>query len=414
MNSTDNIKTSFEELIISFLSEEDRSQFNQNLVEKYIQEENIASSVSSIEKSDLENPRNFQIRRFQIENLLTKLGEKLEDGKFYDLLLNLGKATNNRGEFDIASDLFEMLVLRVKDNKKYSDFLAHAYLGKSEALTKQAIWALSIKYALKANKLFSVEKDFLGMAKCENLLGVIYGEQGEFAKAEMHFGNALEFLYIKGDKYVRGMVDTNLGIVNLALNNYDIALTRFQRALSVFEQFEDFGKIAEVRYNIGILMAHKSEYEPALAELDQSIQAALKAERVAHLGKSYLSKASMFAELKKYPLAIAYANKAMDIGYRTNDRLSVADIYKIKGVVHRRLRNKELSENYLLTSLRLNKELNNKYNFAETSFELGLLYKEWEQKEKSAIYLKDALDYNKEIGAWRDVKKIETILSELC
>ena len=205
----------------------------------------------------------------------------------------------------------------------------------------------------------------------------------------------------------------NLGIVEYTQDNFEAALAYFYRALTKFEQISDFRRISEVRYNIGLLFIHRGEFDSALTELEKSINASSKAEYLPTLGISYLGRANIYTELSDYPLAVAYADKAMEISYSINDRLSIADIYKVKGMIHRKMKNKELAENYLQTSLRMNKELENQYNFAETSFQLGLLYKDWNKKSESRENLMNALKYNQKINASNEVKKIQTVLSEL-
>lgn len=413
-NTAYNEAKTFTEILSTYFEENEIDQYLKNVLSKLKSEEDyIAETNDKVDQRGIENPEFLNSRREQIHSILTKIEEKLDDFKMIDMLLNIGKNSISLGEYNLAIYIYELIISKVDENSRFNNYLANSYLGISEAYFKQAYWEESLENMDKAIKLFNKERDIDGLIKCENLLGALYGEKGDLTNAEHHFKVALEYLNSRNDKYMTGMIECNLGIINYANQNFDAALTYFYRALTFFQQINDFGRIAELRYNIALLLIHQEKFEESLKELDESINAAVKAEKLSHLGKSYLGKANMYVSMDKYPLAIAYADKAMDISYRINDRLSVADIYKVKGVIHRKMKNKELSENYLLTSLRLNGELENKFNFAETSFELGLLYKDFDMPEESKQYLLNALNYNKMIGAKTNIEKFELILNKL-
>jgi len=412
--SKNNVYEVFENIIFRYLGKSKSSKFSDELIANVDDESKIsAKAVSQISELQLEDSGFHKLRRFQIESLITQTENKLVKGKFLDLLLNLAHTAISLGDFNLAVELFENVIRKSKDDSNYIDFEANGYLGLGEVFTRQAYWDKSLKNIKLAKKLFLKQKFMTGAAKSENLIGIIHGEKGELLKSKKHFEKALTFLSDKKDKFIIAWIETNLGVVNQTLENYDIAMAYFYRSLATFEILSAYRQIASVRYNIGSLLLRKNEFDAALTELDLSIAACEKSEFVHTLGMIFLKKADIYIALNDLPLAIAFADKALEVATRINDRLSIAEIYRIKGVIHRNLENYELSENYLQTSLRLNKEFENQSNVAETAIDLGKLYENLNQYRKAKIYFQEALNYYKSISVSKEVEKIEKILKKL-
>ncbi len=372
------IQSAILDIVKSYLGDKEFRHLKKVLSkETTLQKEGIADPIDTSSKKSAFITIDSKDYRNKIECIITESEKILSEGKYLDLLLTLGKASIALGESTLSKDLFELVIAKVTEDTKYSNYKANAFLGLGEVYSNQAYWKESLKCLAKAKNIFQNEKDMTGYARCENLIGTIYGDRGNLSKAKKQFEKSLSLLHPQKDKYMMGIIEDNLGIVNHAQDNFDEAISYFYRALSKFSQVSDHRRISEVRYNLGLLFLQKREYDSALTELENSIAEALKAEYMPTIGLSYFCRSNVYAELNDFPLAIAFADKAMEISYKINDRLSIADIYRVKGIIQRKLENKELSENYLQTSLRMNKELDNKFNQAETSFELGLLYKEW-------------------------------------
>ncbi len=91
-----------------------------------------------------------------------------------------------------------------------------------ELYSRQAQWSLSFYNIKKSKALFEKQNDFSGIAKCENLLGTIYGDLGDLKKAKTHFEKGLSLIEGKKDIALTGKIEINLGIVNNIQSNYDL------------------------------------------------------------------------------------------------------------------------------------------------------------------------------------------------
>lgn len=396
-----------------------KSYFSTNEISEFTKKY-LSSSVQEVKSANKKNKQQINLSlqdssklRLDVDLLVTFAQSKLSENKFLELLLSLGQFALTTGEFTLSIDLHEKLLIETKNKKEYNNISAHAYLAIGDMYSRQAQWQLSFNNIKKSKGLFEIQNELDGIAKCENMLGTIYGEIGDLKKAKKHFENGLSLIVNKKDIALTGKIEINLGIINNIQGNYDLALSYYQRALLNFQKLSDIKIIALIKHNIGMSYLKLNNFELALSNFDQSISASLQTGSLPSLGITYVSKAYLYTLQKDFSLAEAFGDKAMDICHKTNDKLSIADVYKVKGIIQRNKLNFESAQNFLLTSLRINKELGNKLNYAETCYELGLLYKDMGNKNDSKFYLENAMKYYKKISAPPEVKIIREQLDNL-
>ena len=347
----------------------------------------------------------------QIDFIITKAETELTEDKLLSLLSRLGNYFINSGEFTPAVYIFEKLVATSNSKDKLTKTTGDALLSLADIFSRQALWGISLNYINEAYKVYKKLNNNKGCADCENLLGTIHGELGNLSQAYIHFEKSLFFLRNRKNNSIKGKIEINLGIINNIQGNYDLALNYFHKALEKFTALKDTKRVAEIRHNLGMLHSKTHQYQNAIREFNQSISLSEKRKFQSTLSLSYLGKAVIYAIQENYNLSNLFADKALEICHKVNDRLSIADIYKVQGIIHRDTKNYELAENYLLTSLRINKELNNSMNKAETEFELGLLYKLKGKKSDSILFFLNARKYFLKIGALKELKEIDKLLS---
>ena len=152
--------------------------------------------------------------RSQIDLLVTFSLDRLPREKFLSLLLYLSQASITNGEYLTAVDINEKIISLTVNDKDMVDLSANAHLLIGEIYSRQASWQLSFDFINKALELFLSANDVKGVAKCENLLGTIYGDLGDVQKAIENFESALEKSEDKKNYSDKGKIEINLGIVN--------------------------------------------------------------------------------------------------------------------------------------------------------------------------------------------------------
>jgi len=399
-----------EKILIPYFNPDEINEINKIL--SLSSEQQLDSTLYITEENKKVDSRAI-ISQAQIDLLITYAEKKLTYNKNIQFLLILGETIKSRGEYTAAVSIFYSLLNDTGDDSRLASIKINCYLAIADIFEKQAFWKESLTLIKKAKNAFNLQKDNKGLATCENILGTIYGEQGNIKKAKSHFERSLSLLNSSKDKALVGILEINLGILNNMQGNFDEAFTCFQRALIKFEQTHDINRIAELRHNIGMLYTQKGEYDSALSEFNKSIALSLEEGYLSKLGISYLSKAFIFTKLKDYQIASVFAKRGMEICEKLNDRLSMADIYKIKGIIERGLNNHKLAESYLLTSLRLNEELSNALNKAETLYELGKLYVDMGQKNKALGVFNSSVEYYRNINSTNMVRLLKKEISRL-
>ncbi len=400
-----------EEILNGFFSVQDFSELKKNVFKNgFPKTDNLTLKPADRKQIDVDLSGSY-LKEFQFQIIVTMAELKLSKIRYIEFLLAFGDYAISIGEYEFAIETHKKIIDQSKTDINLKNLAANASYSIGEIYSREAKWIECFEYTKKAFNLFRQQNDTKGCAKCENLLGTVYGERGDLKEAANHFEESLRYLDEKKDAVLMGKIEINLGIINNIYSNYEQALFYYNRALINFQKLNDHHKLAQIRHNIGITYLKKKEYSNALKELDKSIAVSLNDSIYSVLGISYITKAFIYAQMEDIQLSKAFADKAMEICYKTNDKLSVAEIYKVEGIISRVQKNYAAAENFLSTSLRINKDYKNFLNSAETSLELGILYKEWQKAEKANECFKDALKYFKKIKAVHEIENIEPYLA---
>ncbi len=347
----------------------------------------VSEKISDFYKDQLKiNVHNY-CERIKIDRTITYSEKNLPDNKFCEFLLNLGNLCLTNGKLTIAGEIFR------KANNTSSDISikAESILGLAEIYSRRAAWSRSFKLISEAELLYKNTEDKIGLAKCENILGTIYGEMGDIDSARNHLLTGLNLINPSEDLEMVAKIETNLGIVESILGNSPDSIRHLNAAMNTYKQLNYKKNEAEVNLNIGRVYIESGMPEAAVTVLDEGIALAKEYKFMSVLCLFYLAKSEALVAMETLYYAAEFADKALELSHYLDDKLSLADLYRVKGIVERKLRNYSAAENYLLDSLRINTTLKNEMNIAETSFELAMLYKEMENSKSKQSYLKDLL-----------------------
>ena len=328
-----------------------------------------------------------------IQSIISFAENRISDEYLLKLMLDLCHLMIFNGELAFASEISEDIIFKVAGKKDHYSIEADAYLALAKISWSQAYWEQSIKYVQKSYEIFKTKQDLHGYAKCENLLGSIFGEQGDVLEAHEHFKKGLQYLADIDDVLLRSMFEINLGILFNMQGEYAKSMWNFKNALNKCILLKDTRRIARVRHNLGMLYTKIKDYQAAIEEFDKSISISLEYQYLSNCAIGYIGKAYIYTKLNNTDLAEAFADKALEIAYKINDTLSIADIYKIKGMIQSNLMNYELSEELFENSIRLNEDFENKMNIAETKLELSDVYEKTDRSDEAENLRNSAIGY---------------------
>jgi tetratricopeptide (TPR) repeat protein len=405
-NTTDKFEIEFNGLLKRYFNDAEFNRLNQNIILPKDGSDKITGMINDFYRNQLQTEINNCSERIRIDRTVTFSEKKLQADKFYRFLLDLSQLCLSRGRLNLANELFK----KAKRNSNNTLHKAESLLGLADVFSRRADWQRSLVTIEEAESIYIDLNDNSGLAKCENILGSIYGERGDLTKAKDYFLNALSLINSEEDLEFAAALESNLGVLGNIQENADASIKHLTNALVSYNKLGNNRRIAEIKHNIGMVHLEAGDYESALAAFDEGIEIAKQGRFISILALIYLAKSQVLIETDDIYYASEFADKALDISNSTDDKLTSADSYRVKGIIERHKKNFNAAETYLLTSLRINTKLKNEQNIAVTSLDLAVLYEEKNNSQSKKSYLTSALNYFKQINALKEVKKIEDML----
>ena len=405
-NSINKFETEFNGLLKRYFNDAELSRMNQDIISPKNGSDKITGMINDFYRNQLQIEIINSSERIKIDRTVTFSEKTLQTDKFYRFLLDLSQLCLSRGRLNLANELFK----KVKRNSNNAVLIAESLLGLADVFSRRADWQRSLVTIEEAETIYMDLNDNCGLAKCENILGTIYGERGDLVKSKDYFLNALSLLNPENDLELAANLEMNLGILENIHQNTDESIKHLTNSLAGYTKLGNKRRITENKHNIGVVYLESEDYESALAAFDEAIEIAKQGSFLSILCIIYLAKAQALIATDEFYYASEFADKALDVSNSIDDKLTSADSYRVKGIIERGRKNFNAAETYLLTSLRINTNLNNEQNIAVTSFELAVLYEEINNSQSKKSYLTSALNYFKQINALKEVKKIESLL----
>jgi tetratricopeptide (TPR) repeat protein len=233
---------------------------------------------------------------------------------------------------------------------------------------------------------------------------------GEIERAKNYFSQSLVFANESSDQELNAKIETNLGIINTILGNYDESVIHYESAMMIYKQIGDLRRVAEVYLNIGLNFLDTRDIKSSLAAIDKGIEISIENSYLGVLTILYHAKSQTLIADKDIQSAKEFSDKSLSLSHNLDDKLTIAEIYKLRGIIAKEMNDIKTSENYLMISLRINTSLRNSLNIAEVSIELATLYKDQGKYEQSKYYYNQAIDYFRKSNAPDKVMKIEKML----
>ena len=208
---TEYLYKSISDILPDFFNSKQIKEFQSLYRSSVIDQSNSNAKKETLDKLKISDGLTY---RTQVDLLVTYSSGRLSKEKFLSLLLYLSQVSITSGEFATAIEINEKIIFNTSNEKDFADISANAYLLIGEIYSRQANWQNSFDYIQQARELFESVNDVRGIAKCENLLGTIYGDLGDMKNAIENFEAALGKTEEETNYIERAKIEINLGIVN--------------------------------------------------------------------------------------------------------------------------------------------------------------------------------------------------------
>jgi len=122
---------------------------------------------------------------------------------------------------------------------------------------------------LKAEDLFTEEKDNYGLAQCYRHLSIIKGKQRNFAKSIDYLYKSLYFIEKIGDHLLLTSTTINLGIIYSEIKNYEKAEYNLLEGLKLAKKHNDLSNIIFAEYHLSSVLYNKGLMNQAIRNANQ-------------------------------------------------------------------------------------------------------------------------------------------------
>ncbi len=169
------------------------------------------------------------------------------------------------------------------------------------------------KYALKALPLFELLRDYREKARCQNMIGLSYFKQFNYAKALPYLLEALTTAEMANDSKSIGNAYTNIGMLHVALKD-TMAISDYQQAYSAYQQAGDTASMALALNNMANYHSeHTNAYGQALAYHQQALYLKRTFAHQQSLCTSLLNIGNCLNQLNSADSALLYLQEAQQL-----------------------------------------------------------------------------------------------------
>ncbi len=259
---------------------------------------------------------------------------------------------------------------------------------------KLGYYEKSQEYILKSITIFESFDDFLGMARCNNILGAVYKKWGLYDNALKKHFEALELLKSVDSPSEIARSYNNVGNVFRKLKKYDLALTNLYKSLSIKEEIGDYEGMSYSYNNLG----HVYQRLGRLVEAEDYINKALNInfgddnKRGKSYSLSYLGELKI--EMGETERALELLDQAIVLKEEIGDFYGIARVLHFIGIAYFKSRDYAKAEKYFFESITKSKQ--EKIN--------ELIYKSYESLYE--LYEEQA-DYKKALKYFKIFKKVQ-------
>ena len=290
-------------------------------------------------------------------NLIENLGDKktkIEEKKFYDFLIKRADILNIIGKY---YDALEILRKYNSSARKLGDINIIARFQYAFALTHYNLknFEQSKKYIKKAMEVFKIIDDKKSIKRCNNLLGSIFWESGNYTKALKCYDEYLKYAMNEGDLQA----------------------------------------IANIHNNKGLCYWHLGEYEKALSEFKLSAEIRKELPNKKELVAAYNNMGIIYERLKRYPEAEEVYKKGLEIAYKIDYKNGIIALLVNIGQLNYLKGNLEEAEKFYNKALKLSKEIGQMAYYSLSEGNLALI----KIKQKDFITAKKLLEEAEEIAS---------------
>ncbi|WP_295769492.1 tetratricopeptide repeat-containing sensor histidine kinase [uncultured Mucilaginibacter sp.] len=320
----------------------------------------------------------------KVDSLQKVLSQTMPDSSRLSLLQQLTEAYSGvdpHKKFYYAN-IYQNLAAKLGNKQAYAD--AYVHMGISYGIQSKldsALYYFDVAY----NQSKSINYQ-LGMGRSLACMAYAYDRLDDEQESIKYNIKALKVY--KKIAYTRGINQclVNIGSIYYEMKQYSLAESYFQQALKSYSAVSDKAGIGSALYELGNCYQVMGQFVKALSHLNQSLQIR---ESVGDINGGSLSRKGLgrlFYKRKEYSEALRHFNIAIT-GFRTlHDKFEEATTHTMVADVYLALQQDEHAEEHALLAMNLAQAAQSKIAIADALQKLVEVYKMRNQIEKAFQY----------------------------
>jgi signal transduction histidine kinase len=215
------------------------------------------------------------------------------------------------------------------ENTKGSKLLSKLYFHLGQSYFFVYSEDVAFKYYLKALTLYKKDKNEIGIAYCYNGIGTIYSKTNrKVGFSYLHKSLAL----FKKNKFYKGIATSYINIAN-ASEEVQESIALYNQSIAVLALHNDDYTLAVNYNNLGDSYMHLEEYDRAISYFQKGLDISEKMDAKPLHALLYLNIAEVKLNQKLYDDAIRYSNLSLDFATAKGDvEIQAANILALSSI----------------------------------------------------------------------------------
>ncbi|WP_158857637.1 ATP-binding protein [Lunatibacter salilacus] len=245
-----------------------------------------------------------------------------------DAYRNIGAFNNKQGNYDTAIVIFKS-GLQLAERALYKPGLANLYASIGLSYYETGFLAVATEYYLMSLKI----KRDLGLnseiANTLNNLGLIAIDRRQFQKAMEFFSEAKDIREKLGDKLGISTIDVNIALVLQKEGKHDISLQIFEEILAKESTSENKSLGSVSHYNIGEIYLAQNEFEKAITHYNKALE--LDQELNDRYGISYdlIGLAEAYLNLNQIPKSRELIEESLRVAEESGIKKNISESHRL-------------------------------------------------------------------------------------
>ena len=244
--------------------------------------------------------------RLKYANLSFKLADKMDNDKFRgEAKLRIGITYKKLGDLEQAYNNI-LKCLEYYEDIDYSIGILEAYSKLSIILIAQNEYDGALKYMLKILSEFEHRKDFIRYASTSTNIGELYRLNKNYIQAKKFSLDALKIYKEKNYQTGVGYALGNIGLIYLAQDSLQKAITNLNRSISILEPLGDNYSTSVYYEGLAQVYQKQKKCSSALSKAQKSLQLAQIDGLIEQIRDANLRLSEIYSNAEQYKQAHKY------------------------------------------------------------------------------------------------------------